>query len=196
MAKYTLEYGDIALRLIRRSDERAWDEVRRRNREWLRPWEATVPRGDRSVPRSFRAMVRGLRLQARNGTAVPMVVTVGGTFAGQVTMNGIVRGSAQTAQIGYWIDQRYAGRGVTPIAVALLIDHAFERLGLHRIEIAIRPENAASLRVVEKLQIPEVGFAPRYLHIDGDWADHRLFAITTEDVSGSVLGRYLQGLNG
>ena len=62
-------------------------------------------------------------------------------------------------------------------------------MGLHRIEIAIRPENTSSLRVVEKLGITEVGFAPRYLHIDGDWRDHRLFAITREEVPLGLVHR-------
>ena len=84
-----------------------------------------------------------------------------------------------------------------PPAVAMAADHCFFVLGLHRIEIAIRPENVASLRIVEKLGIPEIGFAPRYLHIDGDWRDHRLFAITAEDVPGGLLRRLAGGsING
>ena len=104
---------------------------------------------------------------------MPFALLVDGEFAGQVTVNNIVRGSAQFASIGYWIDQRFAGRGVMPLAVAMVIDHCFFLSGLHRIEVAIRPENTNSLRVVEKLGIHECGLAPRYLHIDGDWRDHR-----------------------
>ena len=77
------------------------------------------------------------------------------------------------ASVGYWLDQDYAGRGVMPRAVAMVIDHCFFTAGLHRIEIAIRPENSNSLRVVEKLEIREIGYAPKYLHIDGAWRDHR-----------------------
>jgi ribosomal-protein-alanine N-acetyltransferase len=69
----------------------------------------------------------------------------------------------------------------------MVIDHCFGPVGLHRIEVAIRPENHSSLRVVEKLGIGEVGFAPRFLHIDGDWRDHRLFAITREEVPLGLL---------
>ena len=105
-------------------------------------------------------------------------------FAGQVTVNNIVRGSAQFASVGYWLDRQYAGRGVMPRAVALVIDHCFGAAGLHRIEIAIRPENTNSLRVVEKLGLREVGYAPRFLHIDGAWRDHRIFAVTAEEVPG------------
>ncbi len=77
-----------------------------------------------------------------------------------MTVNNIVRGSAQFASMGYWLDQEYAGRGVMPRAVALVIDHCFFTAGLHRIEIAIRPENSNSLRVVEKLGMREVGLRP------------------------------------
>ena len=83
--------------------------------------------------------------------------------------------------MGYWIDQEFAGRGVVPRAVAMVIDHCFFTAGLHRIEIAIRPENSNSLRVVEKLGLREVGYAPRFLHIDGAWRDHRIFAVTVEE---------------
>jgi ribosomal-protein-alanine N-acetyltransferase len=71
----------------------------------------------------------------------------------------------------------------------MAIDHCFRSVGLHRIEVAIRPENVASLRVVDKLGIPQVGYAPRFLHIDGEWRDHLLFAITREDVPGGLVAR-------
>jgi ribosomal-protein-alanine N-acetyltransferase len=173
------------------TDSKAWKVARAANAEWLRPWEATVPAGDESVPRTFRGMVRDLHHQAREGRALPMAVTVGGDFAGQLTVSNIVGGSARFGQIGYWIDQRYAGRGAMPVAVAMMIDYCFGQLALHRIEVAIRPENTASLRVVEKLRLVEVGFAPKYLHIDGAWRDHRLFAVTVEEVPGGLLRRLI-----
>ncbi|MGH3660059.1 MAG: GNAT family N-acetyltransferase, partial [Micromonosporaceae bacterium] len=99
-------------------------------------------------------------------------------------------GSARWAQIGYWIDQAYAGRGIMPTAVALACDHCFFVVGLHRIEINIRPENAASLRVVEKLGFRREGVRPRYLHIDGDWRDHAAYALHAEEVPEGVLTRW------
>jgi ribosomal-protein-alanine N-acetyltransferase len=134
-------------------------------------------------------MVRQMRAEARAGRQLPFVVEYDGRFVGQVTVSNIVRGSAQFASIGYWIDEAYAGRGIIPRAVATVIDHCFGPVGLHRVEVAIRPENTSSLRVVEKLGITEVGFAPRYLHIDGDWRDHKIFAITREEVPLGLLKR-------
>ncbi|MCF8538458.1 MAG: GNAT family N-acetyltransferase, partial [Candidatus Nanopelagicales bacterium] len=90
------------------------------------------------------------------------------------------------AYIGYWIDREVAGRGIMPTAVALAIDHCFTSLHLHRIEINIRPENTASLRVVEKLGLRLEGERPAYLHIDGDWRDHRTFVVFADDVPSGV----------
>lgn len=180
----------MGLRPLVMRDGRAWREIRARNREWLTPWEATVPPGDRSSPATFRAMVRDLQRQARAGRAMPFAVTVDDAFAGQLTVGNIVGGSARWAQIGYWIDQRHAGHGVMPVAVAMAVDHCLFEAGLHRVEIAIRPENTASLRVVEKLGLEEFGYARRYLHIDGAWRDHRLFAIAAEDCPQGLLRRY------
>jgi ribosomal-protein-alanine N-acetyltransferase len=180
----------VTLRLIKASDRRAWHEVRERNAAWLARWEATRPPGSaEGPPPTFRGMVRDLRRQAKQGRALPFVLVVDGTLAGQLTVNNIIGGSARFASIGYWIDQRYAGRGYMPIAVALAADYCWFGLGLHRVEVAIRPENAASLRVVEKLGFTEIGYAPRFLHIDGAWRDHRIFALTAEEVGPGLLSR-------
>ena len=88
-------------------------------------------------------------------------------------------------------DRAYAGRGIVTRSVAMVIDHLFFEAGLHRVEIAIRPENAPSLRVVAKLGLTEIGFAPRYLHIDGDWRDHRIFAVTREEAPRGMVHRLI-----
>jgi ribosomal-protein-alanine N-acetyltransferase len=117
-------------------------------------------------------------------------VTYDGELAGQLTVGGITYGSLCSAHIGYWVDSRVAGRGVMPTAVALAVDHCFRVLGLHRIEVNIRPENTASLRVVEKLGFREEGLRRSFLHISGAWRDHRSFALTVEDVPEGLLNRW------
>ena len=127
---------------------------------------------------------------ARAGVGLPFVMEVDGEFAGQLNVSQISFGSLSTCSIGYWVAERFAGRGVTPTAVALVADHCFTELGLHRVEICIRPENAASLRVVEKLGFRYEGLRRRYIHIDGGWRDHFAFALTVEDVPFGVLERW------
>jgi ribosomal-protein-alanine N-acetyltransferase len=135
-------------------------------------------------------MVRGFDREARAGRMLPLAVHVNGRLVGQVTVSGIVWGSLRSGQIGYWIDRAVAGQGVMPTAVAMMVDHCLFGLGMHRLEVNIRPENVASLRVVEKLGFRPEGVRRRYLHIDGAWRDHATFAITPEDVPGGMLTRW------
>ena len=179
----------MGLRPIRYGDATAWTAVRRANVEWLEPWEATPPRAG-SPDVGFRAMVRFFRSEARAGRLLPFVVTYEGRLAGQLTVGGITWGSLCSAHVGYWLERRMAGRGIMPTAVALGTDHCFTRIGLHRIEVNIRPENLASLRVVEKLGFRDEGMRRAYLHIDGAWRDHRTFALTAEEVPEGMLNRW------
>ena len=188
----TLTEGAIVLRPLRYRDASAWREVRERNAAWLKPWEGTLPaEADRvaEMPGSFAQMVRRQRHEARARLAMPWVIEVEGTFAGQLTLGGISWGSLRGGYIGYWIDERWAGRGIVPMSVAMACDFAFGSLGMHRIEINIRPENAASLRVVEKLGLRQEGMSPQYLHIDGGWRDHVRFAVLANEVPGGLVAR-------
>ena len=183
----------MRVRPLRLRDGPAWVEARTRNVGWLREWEASPPDGLPTVPTSlatFVAMTRRLRREARAGLGLPFVVEVDGAFAGQLNVGGVARGSLQSAHLGYWIDQRYAGQGVMPTAVALVTDHCFAAVGLHRVEVNIRPENAPSRRVVEKLGFRDEGVRSRFLHIAGEWRDHATYALVREEVPTGLLTRW------
>lgn len=181
--------GALRLRPLARGDKAAFVELRARNREWLRPWDPTSPDGP--VPTvSFERMVREQRKNAKAGTLMPFAITLDGVLAGQVNLSSIVRGAFRSCTVGYWIGRQFAGRSAIPLAVALAGDYAIARIGLHRIEINIRPENAASLSVVRKLGFRDEGPRPRYLHIDGAWRDHLSFALTAEEIGpGGLVAR-------
>ena len=183
-----IERDEVLLRPLRLRDASAWTELRAANVAWLRPWDATSPDG-RLVPVAFSAMLRSLAAQARAGTALPLAVVWRGRLAGQVTVAGIEGGSMRSASIGYWLDGRLAGRGIMPRAVAMVLDHCFQVVRLHRLEINIRPENAASRRVVEKLGLRCEGTRVGYLHIDGAWRDHLSYAITAPEAADGLWRR-------
>lgn len=193
----TLTAGPVLIRPLRRWDKMAWSQVRGRNRDWLGPWDASSPEPGVSLP-SFSHMVSALQQQARTGTALPFAIIYRDergeeNFAGQLTVAPIVWGSARTANAGYWVDRHLAGRNIVPTALALATDHCFGTLGLHRMEINIRPGNKPSLRVVQKLGFRDEGLRERYLHINGAWADHRSFAITADEVPGGLVARLREG---
>jgi ribosomal-protein-alanine N-acetyltransferase len=144
----------------------------------------------RQAPMRFHAMVRTLWREARGGRVLPFVVTLDGEMVGQLTVGNIQYGSLRGANIGYWLGQEYAGRGIMPSAVALAADHAFQALRLHRLEVSMRPENLPSRRVAEKLGFRFEGERSSFLHIDGEWRDHLVYVMLDRDVPEGVLERW------
>lgn len=189
-----LSHGPVTLRPWRLQDRRAWNEIRQRNAAWTAPWDSTRPPDSIEPPLTFAGMVRQFNRRARLGQMLPFAVDYrpdgqAWVLAGQLTISGITHGSASWAQAGYWVDQRWAGRGIIPTALALAVDHCFFTLHLHRMEVAIRPENVRSLRVVEKLGFRHEGSRVRYMHVDGDWRDHEMFALHADEVGPGLLAR-------
>jgi ribosomal-protein-alanine N-acetyltransferase len=174
----------VLLRPLMVSDFGAWQEVRRRNAEWLTKWEAQRLAGQPDVVEDRDAY--SVRCSARQrerqlGTGYGFGIFVNGDFAGEINLTAVQRGPFQSAYVGYWIDEKHAGNGYMPESVVVLSQFAFEDLHLHRIQISIIPRNTPSRRVVEKLGIRDEGTAIRYLEINGVWEDHVRYGLTTEE---------------
>ncbi|CAN5725643.1 GNAT family protein [soil metagenome] len=188
----------VVLRPLELADFPAWREVRVSNGEWLTRWEpqriggqpdSTRDRDAFAVRCSARQRERQLGTGYGFGIFVDRGQQPGGDgrqqaasgFMGEINLSAIQRGPFQSAYVGYWIDERQAGRSFVPEALVVLARFAFDDLQLHRIQVAIIPRNKASRRVVEKLGLREEGVALRYLEINGVWEDHLRYAITTEE---------------
>jgi len=188
----TLRDGATVLRPIRVRDARELERELLASRAWLRPWEATSP----SAPMHWdtKGSIRSLLAGARAGTGLPFVIETDGRLAGQLNVSGMTYGSLASATIGYWVGAGFAGPGADAHGGrARDRPRRSSTTGLHRMEICIRPENAPSLRVVEKLGFRYEGLRRRYIHINGDWRDHFCFGLTVEEVPQGVLQRWKSG---
>lgn len=188
----TLRGRRVLLRPLVPSDFMQWREVRNRNEEWLTKWEPSRPAGSPDVindRHAFTARCNARERERHLGSGYGFGVFVGDDFAGEMNLSSVQRGPFQNSYVGYWIDERHAGRSYTPEALVAVMKFGFEDLGLHRLQISIIPRNTASRRVVEKLEVREEGVAIRYLEINGAWEDHVRYAMTSEewDVRGDDL---------
>ncbi|MCU0269632.1 MAG: GNAT family N-acetyltransferase [Acidimicrobiales bacterium] len=174
----------VMLRPLVVQDFPQWQEVRRRNVDWLTRWEPRRIPGQPDVvedPEAFSIRCSARARERQLGTGFGFGVFVEGCFAGEINVSSVQRGPFQSAYIGYWIDEALAGNSYVPEALVVVARFCFEELRLHRIQIAIIPRNGASRRVVAKLDIREEGTARRYLEINGVWEDHVRYAITAEE---------------
>lgn len=182
--------GDgVLLRPPRAGDYPAWSSLRETSRGYLQPWEPSWPDDDLTRA-AFRRRLAVYAREMELGNAWPFFIFEktdgdwsGDRLVGAVTLSNIRRGVAETGTLGYWIGQPHAGRGHATAAVRAVAGHAFDRLKLHRLEASCLPTNAASRRVLEKAGFRCEGEARAYLKINGQWADHLLFGLLSEDVT-------------
>jgi ribosomal-protein-alanine N-acetyltransferase len=175
----------LVLRPPRAADVPELRRLQRANLLHLRPWEPQS--ASTEDPASLTVIANRVTRQRRDwkrGDGYALLVAVrapGEPIVGRVNLGGILRGAFQNAHVGYWIDQQHEGQGLMTEAVQAALSFAFGVARLHRVQMAIMPRNARSLRVVEKLGARREGVAARYLQIAGAWEDHVIFALTAEE---------------
>ena len=145
-----------------------------RNREFLRPFDPV--REEAFFTPEYQRQVLQNELRTReSGTGIRFYIRPldrPDTIIGSIGLNNIIRGAFQSCHLGYKLDEAYRGRGLMPMAVAMVTDFAFQELHLHRIEANVMPRNHASLRCLEKCGFQNEGLSPYYLNINGTWEDH------------------------
>jgi ribosomal-protein-alanine N-acetyltransferase len=174
--------GDkVFLRPPERGDYEEWASLRARSRDFLTPWEPSWP-PDALSRASFRARLTRYAEDWRTDQGYNFFMfRADERLVGGIGLSNIRRGVAETASLGYWVGEPFARRGMMSAALPLVIDFAFNRLRLHRVEAACLPHNEGSRAVLLRTGFAQEGYARRYLQIDGKWQDHLLFAILRED---------------
>jgi ribosomal-protein-alanine N-acetyltransferase len=172
-----LRSGAVFLRPPGLSDFEDWARLRQESKEFLAPWEP-LPSTNEFSKFSFRARIKHYQQQAKNDAAYAFFIfhREQDQLLGAITASNVRRGAAQMCSIGYWIGKPYARQGYMSHALNALVVHAFNGLGLHRVEAACLPANQASIALLRRCGFSEEGMARKYLNIAGKWQDHLLFA--------------------
>jgi len=177
--------GDgLYLRPAASSDYSSWSRLRAASRTFLEPWEPTWPEDDLTHA-AFRRRLRRQEEDIARDEAYAFLIfdQTSDQMLGGVTLGGVRRGVAQAGTLGYWMGAPHAGNGRMTRAVAAVVDFAFSKLRLHRVEAACLPENAPSIALLERNGFKREGYARGYLKIDGAWRDHLLFALIEADLA-------------
>src|SRR5215831_15890579 len=171
----------VFVRSPERGDYEDWASLRGRSRNFLAPWEPSWP-VDALGRASFRARIARYAEDWRTDQAYNLFIfSHDETLIGGVGLSNLRRGVSETASLGYWIGEPFARQRYMTAALPLILDFAFLRLRLHRVEAACLPTNVPSRAALMRAGFKEEGHARSYLLIDGKWQDHLLFAMLRED---------------
>lgn len=164
----------IEIRPVRVADAAPLAEAYRANRSFLAPFEPVRPEAY-FTPEYQRELIELAIDERRNGTGYRCVIVDEDRIVGMISLSTIVRGPAQSANLGYWVAEAVNGRGYATEAVRQMLRIAFDELGLHRVDAGTLPQNTASQRVLSRNGFERIGLARAYLYIAGSWQDHILF---------------------
>jgi [ribosomal protein S5]-alanine N-acetyltransferase len=164
----------VSIRPLRASDREAFLEMVHHSRELHRPWAYPPERTDQ-----FDELLS--RCSREDFVCFLVIDDESSEIAGVFNISQIVRGSFQSAFLGYYGSARHAGKGLMREGLQLVLDYAFGPLSLHRIEANIQPGNAASIALARGAGFRLEGYSPRYLLIGGQWRDHERYALTVDE---------------
>jgi ribosomal-protein-alanine N-acetyltransferase len=146
----------------------------RRSRKLHHPWVSPP-----STPAAYRAYLRRFRTEANVGHF--LCLRGSHDLVGVVNISEIVRGIFRSGYLGYYVFAPHQRQGLMAEGLSLVLDDAFRRRGLHRLEANMQPGNEASIRLVARLGFRREGFSPRYLKIGARWRDHERWAILADE---------------
>ncbi|WP_337993925.1 GNAT family N-acetyltransferase [Paenibacillus sp. KACC 21273] len=157
-------------------------QLRNRNRDYLKKYEPIRPESYWTLEAQQEMLINGEHnFEAGQGYVFGIFESVSEQLVGRIEISGVARGPFQNGNLGYFVDQDHHGKGYASAAVQQCLQFAFIEAQLHRLQAGVMPWNTPSLRVLEKSGFRREGLAERYLHINGNWEDHVLYAITIED---------------
>jgi len=134
-----------------------------------------------TAPSDAGAWRRYLERLKRDNEAGFLVRRLGdNALCGVVNLNIITYEALCSAYLSYYAVADQAGKGYMKEGLQLLIRHAFDDMGLHRLEANIQPDNERSIRLVESLGFECEGYSPRYLKVNGRWRDHERWALLAD----------------
>jgi ribosomal-protein-serine acetyltransferase len=138
---------DARLRLLEEDDAEELYAVIAGDRERLAQW---LPWARGQTLEATLAFIRATRTQAAQDDGMQTAIVADGRIAGVVGLHGVswLHG---TTTIGYWLAERFTGRGLVTAAVRAYTRHAFDTWGLHRMELRAAVGNARSRAVAERL---------------------------------------------
>lgn len=101
-------------------------------------------------PYSLSDARKWLNATGNNREDIILAIEVNGEPAGGIGMQGLKDVYRHNGELGYWLSERYWGRGIMTDAVGVLVDHAFVQTGWQRLFASIFENNIPSMRVLEK----------------------------------------------
>ncbi len=174
--------GRVELRQPRWADFESWADLRRRNKDFLSPWEPEW--SDAHLNRnSFKVRLASYNRMIEQGTGYPFHIFAGADLrlVGACNITQVQKAPALSASLGYWVGEEFTRQGYTRAAIRAALKFCFDDLGLHRVEAAVQASNTPSINLLNDVGFQHEGTARAFLKINGRWRDHEIYSRLSSD---------------
>jgi ribosomal-protein-serine acetyltransferase len=174
---------EVSLELAEEHHAQAIFDLTDRNREHLTPWMPWVP-GTVTVADSL-GFLKFIRGEYAAGRAFHCNVVHNGAIVGGMGLR--IDRANDKAELGYWIDEGHAGRGIVTRAARALTAAAFGSLGLNRVTIRAGVDNVRSRAVPERLGYAFEGVLRAHEKVGERFLDHASYAVLADEWRAGTL---------
>ena len=173
---------NVRLQPLTPADFEEYRELVTRNLEVLQQFGLAESAQDKIASQdAFEVAWRHDEGERERGSVMRFGVYEGEKLIGEIALEGLQWGNIRSASLSAWLDRDKLGGERVQEASVVLARHAFEDLGLHRIQFTVDVDNAPVRRALEKAGIREEGVLKNYMEINGEWRDNVRYAITKEE---------------
>ncbi|MDK0548241.1 GNAT family protein [Clostridium perfringens] len=181
LVQFQLNTERLALRNLTPENTEEMLDYYIRNEEHLRQYEPTRDSGFYTYEGQKEILTESFR-QFIDGTSIDLGIFKDEKLIGKIKLSNIVYGILRNAFVGYSIDKEHQGKGYMKEALNTVCSYAFEEMGLHRLEASTLMENSRSQGVLKACGFNELGISEKYLYINGEWRDHKIFYKVNDDL--------------
>ena len=181
LVQFQLNTERLALRNLTPDNTEEMLDYYIRNEEHLRQYEPTRDSGFYTYEGQKEILTESFR-QFIDGTSIDLGIFKDEKLIGKIKLSNIVYGILRNAFVGYSIDKEHQGKGYMKEALNTVCSYAFEEMGLHRLEASTLMDNSRSQGVLKACGFNELGISEKYLYINGEWRDHKIFYKVNDDL--------------
>lgn len=181
LVQFQLNTERLALRNLTPENTEEMLDYYIRNEEHLRQYEPTRDSSFYTYEGQKEILTESFR-QFIDGTSIDLGIFKDEKLIGKIKLSNIVYGILRNAFVGYSIDKEHQGKGYMKEALNTVCSYAFEEMGLHRLEASTLMDNSRSQGVLKACGFNELGISKKYLYINGEWRDHKIFYKVNDDL--------------
>ena len=131
-------------------------------------------------PYTLKDAQKWLEMAGNKTEDIILAIEVGGEPAGGIGLHGLKDVYRYSGEIGYWLSERYWGRGIMTGAINTMVHHAFTHTQWLRLFACIFENNAPSGRVLEKNGFVREAIHRKAVMKEGVLMDEHMYVLLKE----------------